>query len=130
MITTTDYPGSGASLQVRNSATGEKALSGLAASPVSPALGSTLSPSFEPISVLYNRHHMHCIQCIAGGRGLLYGKRCPVGLDLWNSYQSSHHFADAPEGAPLAGKATGAPAQATPPDGNHGGYFSGERTSV
>ena len=116
---------------LRNSATGEKALSGLAASPVSPALGSTLL-AFEPASVLYHRHHFHCIQCIAAGRGQRYGKRCAVGLDLWTSYQVSEISPSASDRASFSSHEAAAEGagRATPPDGNHGGYFSGERTSV
>jgi hypothetical protein len=77
----------------------------------------------EAASVVYNRHHMNCIQCIGGGRGIRYGQRCKVGLELWSLYQSTS--ADAPEGAPLAGKASGAVAlEIVPPVGNTGGTLT------
>lgn len=106
---------------LRNSATGEKALSGLAASPVSPALGSTPLLSFEPIAVLYHRHHFSCIHCIAAGRGQRYGKRCTVGLDLWNSYQSTQTAPGAADRGALARHEAAAPGEERSiPHGNHG----------
>ena len=34
----------------------------------------------------YHGHHFNCQQCIAAGRGDRYGRRCAVGLVLWNDY--------------------------------------------
>ena len=34
----------------------------------------------------YHAHHFHCPDCIAAGRGIGYGRRCAVGLALWNDY--------------------------------------------
>ena len=35
----------------------------------------------------YHSHHFNCHTCIAKGRGTRYGKRCAVGLALWNTYR-------------------------------------------
>lgn len=34
----------------------------------------------------YHAHHFNCHTCIAAGRGIRYGRRCAVGLALWNDY--------------------------------------------
>ena len=34
----------------------------------------------------YHGHHFSCHQCIAAGRGIRYGRRCIVGLALWNDH--------------------------------------------
>lgn len=34
----------------------------------------------------YHLHHFSCRTCIAAGRGIRYGERCPVGLALWMTY--------------------------------------------
>ena len=34
----------------------------------------------------YHAHHFHCLDCIAAGRGIRYGRRCAIGLALWNDY--------------------------------------------
>lgn len=104
------------SVDLRTSAQNSPALGGLAASPAQFARGSTPLLSFEPVSVLYNRHHFNCIHCIAAGRGQRYGKRCAVGLDLWNSYQ-----ADAADRGALARHEVAAPGEERSiPHGNHG----------
>lgn len=85
---------------------------------------ATLYLGFEPAAVVYHRHHMHCIQCIAGGRGSMYGHRCPVGLQLWNSYQSSQI---APVAVDRAGfsphEAAAAGVTEVTPVGNTGGTY-------
>lgn len=35
----------------------------------------------------YHAHHFNCHPCIAAGRGNRRGRRCAVGLALWNTYQ-------------------------------------------
>ena len=34
----------------------------------------------------YHAHHFNCHPCIAAGRGNRHGRRCAVGLALWNVY--------------------------------------------
>lgn len=34
----------------------------------------------------YHAHHFNCHICTAAGRGNRYGRRCTVGLALWNTY--------------------------------------------
>ena len=34
----------------------------------------------------YHTHHFNCKTCIAAGWGISYGRRCKVGLALWNTY--------------------------------------------
>ena len=37
----------------------------------------------------YHAHHFNCPQCIAAGRGAVYGDRCDVGSLLWSCYQNT-----------------------------------------
>ncbi len=41
----------------------------------------------EPMDAkAYHAHHFKCQTCIAAGRSIQYGRRCAVGLALWNDY--------------------------------------------
>jgi hypothetical protein len=40
----------------------------------------------------YHAHHFNCHKCIAAGRGTQYGRRCAVGLALWNSYTGADNL--------------------------------------
>lgn len=42
----------------------------------------------------YHLHHFNCPQCIAAGRGARYGRRCAVGLALWNDYTEADTTTD------------------------------------
>ena len=102
-------------VDLRTSAHNSPALGGLAASPAHFARGSTLSPfPWIPAHVAIQSMAI----CIGGRQNL---RRWPfvVTAAAEDRASFSSHEASA-EGA----------GRATPPDGNHGGYFSGERTSV
>jgi hypothetical protein len=36
----------------------------------------------------YQAHHVNCKFCQAAGRGAVYGKRCAVGMTLWQVYSA------------------------------------------
>lgn len=40
----------------------------------------------------YHAHHFNCHACIAAGRGTRYGRRCAVGLALWNDYTGADNL--------------------------------------
>lgn len=40
----------------------------------------------------YHAHHFNCHTCIAAGRGIRYGRRCAVGLALWNTYTGADNL--------------------------------------
>jgi len=48
--------------------------------------GPWLTAQQAPDAKPYHAHHFHCPHCIAAGRGIRYGRRCAVGLALWNDY--------------------------------------------
>jgi len=48
--------------------------------------GPWLTDTEQTAAKAYHLHHSHCHQCIAAGRGTRYGRRCAVGLALWNDY--------------------------------------------
>lgn len=51
--------------------------------------GPRLNPAEQQAARAYHAHHFHCHQCIAAGRGDRYGRRCAVGLGLWNDYNGA-----------------------------------------
>lgn len=48
--------------------------------------GPWLTGTEQSAAQAYHAHHFNCHQCIAAGRGIRYGRRCIVGLALWNDY--------------------------------------------
>ena len=44
---------------------------------------------WKELAEAYHAHHFTCHPCIAAGRGNRYGRRCAVGLALWNTYLRS-----------------------------------------
>lgn len=48
--------------------------------------GPRLNPAEQQAARAYHGHHFNCPTCIAAGRGDRYGRRCAVGLALWNDY--------------------------------------------
>jgi len=78
---------------------------------------------------LYHAHHFMCSVCMQAGRR--YGDRCVEGYSLWLAYQAQAKQAG---GAALAQAKRDSAATAarllTPPDGKHGGYFSGVQKHV
>lgn len=54
---------------------------------------NALEPPADPnawreLAQAYHAHHFNCPQCIAAGRGAVYGDRCDVGSLLWSCYQN------------------------------------------
>ena len=45
--------------------------------------------AWRELANAYQAHHFACPQCIAAGRGAIYGFRCDVGAALWRSYQNT-----------------------------------------
>lgn len=45
--------------------------------------------AWRELAAAYHEHHGGCHECIAAGRGSMYGLRCGVGAALWRSYQES-----------------------------------------
>ena len=52
--------------------------------------GPWLTGTEQSAAKAYHLHHFHCHQCIAAGRGILYGRRCAVGLALWTDYTGAN----------------------------------------
>ena len=52
--------------------------------------GPWLTDTEQTAAKAYHLHHSHCHQCIAAGRGTRYGRRCAVGLALWNDYTGAN----------------------------------------
>jgi hypothetical protein len=48
--------------------------------------GPWLTVSEQSAARAYHAHHFNCQTCIAAGRGSRYGRRCAIGLALWNNY--------------------------------------------
>lgn len=48
--------------------------------------GPWLSGAEQSAAQAYHGHHFNCRTCIAAGRGTRYGRRCALGLALWNDY--------------------------------------------
>lgn len=48
--------------------------------------GPWLTDTEHSAAQAYHAHHFNCHTCIAAGRGNRYGRRCAVGLALWNGY--------------------------------------------
>ena len=51
--------------------------------------GPWLTDTKQAVARIYHLHHFNCNTCIAAGRGTRYGKRCTVGLALWNTYRDA-----------------------------------------
>ena len=51
--------------------------------------GPWLTDTEQSAAQAYHAHHFNCHTCIAAGRGTQYGRRCAVGLALWNDYNGS-----------------------------------------
>ena len=51
--------------------------------------GPWLTGAEQSAAQTYYGHHFNCHSCIAAGRGTQYGRRCAVGLALWNDYNGS-----------------------------------------
>ena len=51
--------------------------------------GQWLTGTDQSRAKTYHAHHFNCHQCIAAGRCNRYGRRCAVGLALWNDYTGS-----------------------------------------
>lgn len=45
--------------------------------------------AWRELAQTYHAHHFNCPQCIAAGRGAMYGERCDVGSLLWACYQNT-----------------------------------------
>ena len=45
--------------------------------------------SWHDLDRAYQAHHVNCKFCQAAGRGAIYGKRCAVGITLWQMYSAS-----------------------------------------
>ena len=45
--------------------------------------------AWRELAEAYHAHHFNCKDCIAAGRGAIYGLRCGVGAALWSHYQSN-----------------------------------------
>ena len=43
---------------------------------------------WKELAAAYHAHHFSCCTCIAAGQNTRYGKRCAVGLALWNTYSN------------------------------------------
>lgn len=66
----------------------------LAPPPRPPVVQPDPEPPADPqawheLAQAYHAHHFHCHQCQAAGRGIQYGRRCGVGLALWNDYDGA-----------------------------------------
>ena len=48
--------------------------------------GPWLTGTEQSAAQAYHAHHFNCHPCIAAGRGNRHGRRCAVGLALWNTY--------------------------------------------
>lgn len=48
--------------------------------------GPWLTGTEQSAAQAYHAHHFNCHPCIAAGRGTRNGRRCAVGLALWNDY--------------------------------------------
>ena len=48
--------------------------------------GPWLTGTEQSAAQAYHAHHFNCHSCIAAGRGIRYGRRCAVGLAMWNDY--------------------------------------------
>jgi hypothetical protein len=48
--------------------------------------GPWLTGAEQSAAQAYHAHHFNCHPCIAAGRGNRRGRRCAVGLALWNTY--------------------------------------------
>jgi len=46
----------------------------------------TGAADWRELDQAYQAHHFACPTCIAAGRGVMYGRRCAVGLVLWTGY--------------------------------------------
>ena len=44
--------------------------------------------AWRELARAYHTHHFNCPQCVAAGRGAVYGERCDVGALLWSCYQN------------------------------------------
>ena len=44
---------------------------------------------WHELAATYYAHHFGCADCIAAGRGHMYGERCAGGAVLWKNYQES-----------------------------------------
>ena len=51
--------------------------------------GPWLTCAEQSAAQTYHTHHFNCQSCIAAGRGTQYGRRCAVGLALWNDYNGT-----------------------------------------
>ena len=51
--------------------------------------GPWLTDTEQSAAQAYHAHHFNCHSCIAAGRGTQYGRRCAVGLALWNDYNGT-----------------------------------------
>ena len=49
--------------------------------------GPSTSSCEQTAARAYHAHHFNCHNCIAAGRDIHYGRRCAVGITLWNTYQ-------------------------------------------
>ena len=54
--------------------------------------GPWLTDTEQSAARAYHSHHFNCHQCIAAGRGNRYGRRCAVGLALWNDYTGADNL--------------------------------------
>ena len=52
--------------------------------------GPWLTGTEQSAAQAYHAHHFNCHSCIAAGRGIRYGRRCAVGLALWNDYDGEN----------------------------------------
>lgn len=52
--------------------------------------GPWLTGTEQSAAQAYQAHHFNCHSCIAAGRGIRYGRRCAVGLALWNDYDGEN----------------------------------------
>ena len=48
--------------------------------------GPWLTCAEQSAAQTYYTHHFNCHSCIAAGRGTQYGRRCALGLALWDDY--------------------------------------------
>lgn len=54
--------------------------------------GPWLTGTEQSAAQAYHAHHFNCHTCIAAGRGIQYGGRCAVGLELWNDYTGADNL--------------------------------------
>ena len=55
-----------------------------------PAPEPPLNPAdWRELAQAYHAHHFKCKDCIAAGRGAVYGLRCGIGAALWSAYQEA-----------------------------------------